>query len=219
MSKAVVVFSGGQDSTTCLYWAKQQFKEVYTLSFMYGQRHQVELQAAARIAELASVPHHVIDIKAWGAHVGSALTDQAQKVCADGGLGDLPSTFVPGRNLVFLTMAAGIAVSLGARHLVTGVCQTDYSGYPDCRHETIQSLQEAINLGLPGTSPVHIHTPLMWLTKAETVTLASKLPGCMEALALSVTCYEGQVPGCGQCPACKLRSAGFAQAGVPDPAR
>ncbi len=226
MTKAIVMFSGGQDSTTCLFLAKTMFDEVRALSVFYGQRHAAELDAATRIAALAGVPHEVVPLPALGALGGSALVTPGAPISATGGAVDreaphgLPTSFVPGRNTLFLTIASAVAVKWGAKDIVTGVCQTDYSGYPDCRREFIDSLERTLSLGMASMSgPVRIHTPLMWMTKAETVTLAKRLPGCWEALAETVTCYEGLRPGCGACPACKLRREGFREAGLEDPAR
>lgn len=131
----------------------------------------------------------------------------------------LPTSFVPGRNALFLTLAGAVAVKLGAKSIVTGTCQTDYSGYPDCRREFIDAQELALTLAMPSSSgPIKIHTPMMFMTKAETVSLARSLQGCWDALALSITCYNGQRPGCGTCPACVLREKGFAEAGESDPA-
>ncbi|OPZ76583.1 MAG: 7-cyano-7-deazaguanine synthase [Actinobacteria bacterium ADurb.Bin444] len=217
---AVVVLSGGQDSTTCLYHARRRHPHIHAITFAYGQRHQSELSASRLIARMAGVAtHRVVDLSPYGALVASALTDPKLPVAPEGGMGNLPSTFTPGRNLVFLTIAASWAVSMGAWEVYTGVCQTDYSGYPDCRLETIAALEVAINLGLPEGHGICFDTPLMHMTKAEMVKLAASLDGCMEALAESVTCYHGKVPGCGACPACVLRAKGFAEAGIADPAQ
>ena len=216
--KAVVVLSGGQDSTTCLYYAKQKYGVVSAVTFDYGQRHRREIDAAKEIAADAGVSHVVADIRSYALLSKSALTRSDIQVAAEGGLGGLPSTFTPGRNLVFLTMAASLAVSEGAHTVVTGVCQTDYSGYPDCRRDTMDALELAIARG-NDLRRFTIDTPLMFLTKAQTVEMAVKLPGCMEAIAKTVTCYHGERPGCGRCPACELRKVGFLQAGVKDPAR
>lgn len=225
MSRAIVLLSGGQDSTTCLYWAKQAFDEVMAVSVLYGQRHSAEIAAAMEIARAAHVRHLVVEAPGLGAIGGSALVDRTKEIAGAGGLpdkeapGGLPTSFVPGRNALFLTLAAAVAVREGARDVVTGTCQTDYSGYPDCRREFVDALEGALTLGMPsGCGPIRILTPLMHLTKAETVTLAKRLPGCWEALALSVTCYEGKRPGCGTCPACALRAKGFAETGWDDPA-
>lgn len=214
----VVVLSGGQDSTTCLYWAKRHFEKVYALTFGYGQRHVSEISAAEEIARDAGVPWKLVSLSALAALSPSALTRPAIPVSPAGGHQGLPSTFVPGRNLVFLSLAAAYAISLGSDSVVTGVCETDYSGYPDCRRETLDVLESAIALG-NALSKFRILTPLMRLTKADTVRLARDLgPGCERALRKTVTCYHGRRPGCGSCPACVLRARGFAEAGITDPA-
>ncbi|NNF39838.1 MAG: 7-cyano-7-deazaguanine synthase QueC [Woeseiaceae bacterium] len=215
--RALVVLSGGQDSTTCLYWALRRFGEgnVATVSFDYGQRHRVELQCAARIALNASVSNACLPIDTFAALGGDALTDT--DIVVDNAVSasrELPNTFVPGRNLVFLTFAAAFAYRHGIDHLVTGVAQTDYSGYPDCREETLESLQQTLRLGME--SNVTLHAPLMYLSKKETVELAQQL-GCLAAMADTHTCYNGERPPCGSCPACALRAKGFAEAGVADP--
>ncbi|AOZ49999.1 7-cyano-7-deazaguanine synthase QueC [Chromobacterium vaccinii] len=215
--KALVVLSGGQDSTTCLYWALRRFGagNVEAVTFDYGQRHRVELDCARKIAALACVRQTVLPIDTFAAIGGNALTDAG--IAPEEGVRDddaLPNTFVPGRNLVFLTFAAAFAYTRGARHLVTGVAQTDYSGYPDCRENTLKALEVALRLGMD--SRVELHTPLMYLSKAETVTLAQQV-GALEALAWSHTCYNGEVPPCGHCASCELRARGFAEAGMPDP--
>ena len=212
-----MVLSGGQDSTTCLYWAIERFGKgnVSTISFDYGQRHRIELKCAARIAEHASVTNVCLPIDTFAALGGDALTDShieiEKRAAADSGL---PNTFVPGRNLVFLTFAAAHAYQRGIDHLVTGVAQTDYSGYPDCREDTIRLLQQTLRAGTEST--VVIHTPLMHLSKKETVELAVQL-GALPAMALTHTCYKGERPPCGECPACELRAKGFAEAGIEDP--
>ena len=216
-TQALVVLSGGQDSTTCLYWALDKFGSdaVEAITFDYGQRHRVELGCAARVAEFADVPHTVMPIDTFAALGGNALTDQNIGVQKDADIEtDLPNTFVPGRNIVFLTFAAAYAWQRNIEHLVTGVAQTDYSGYPDCRQETIEALQATIRLGM--ASNVVIHTPLMSLSKKETVLLARDL-GALEVMALTHTCYEGRRPPCGECPACVLRARGFNEAGIEDP--
>lgn len=212
-SKAVVALSGGQDSATCLYWALDRFGSVEALTFDYGQRHRIELECAARVAEFAGVAHTMLPIDTFAALGGNALTDTAIDVQDAPGEG-LPNTFVPGRNLVFLTFAAAYAWPRGIADLVTGVAQTDYSGYPDCRQGTIDALQEALTLGME--RKFTIHTPLMNLSKRETVEMARDL-GALEAMALTHTCYEGQRPPCAVCPACKLRAGGFREAGIADP--
>jgi 7-cyano-7-deazaguanine synthase len=216
-TQALVVLSGGQDSTTCLYWALDKFgpSAVEAITFDYGQRHRVELGCAARVAEFAGVSHTEMPIDTFAALGGNALTDQNIGVQKDADIEtDLPNTFVPGRNIVFLTFAAAYAWQRNIEHLVTGVAQTDYSGYPDCREETIEALQLTIRLGM--ASNIVIHTPLMSLSKKETVLLARDL-GALEAMALTHTCYEGRRPPCGECPACILRARGFNEAGIEDP--
>jgi 7-cyano-7-deazaguanine synthase len=213
--KAVVVLSGGQDSTTCLWWAIDRFgrANVRALTFDYGQRHRIELDCAASVAESAGVDHEVLPIDTFAALGGNALTDESLRI-SDETTGGLPVTFVPGRNLVFLTFAAAWAWPRNIEHIVTGVAQTDYSGYPDCRQETLDALVHTLRLGMERN--FNIHAPLMDLTKKETVELAHDL-GALDALALTHTCYEGQRPPCGRCQACQLRAKGFAEAGIEDP--
>ena len=214
--KALVVFSGGQDSTTCLHWAFDKFSKtnVSAVSFDYGQRHVIELNAAKEICQLAAIEHSILPINTFGFLGGNALTDNIQVNNENITTTDLPNTFVPGRNLIFLSFAAALAYQQGIKHLVTGVAQTDYSGYPDCREKTISSLQQTLNLGME--YDIKIHTPLMFLSKQETVEMAQNL-GAMKSLSYSHTCYNGERPGCGQCSACLLRAKGFAQAGIADP--
>lgn len=215
--RALVVLSGGQDSTTCLYWAIDRFgrDNVLTITFDYGQRHRIELDCASRVAEQAGVPNTRLPIDTFSALGGDALTDSGIRVETSASSGNgVPNTFVPGRNLVFLTFAAAFAYQRGITNLVTGVAQTDYSGYPDCRDETIRALQQTLRIGME--SDVVIHTPLMHLSKRETVELARDLGG-LPAMALTHTCYNGQRPPCGNCPACELRARGFAEAGIEDP--
>lgn len=217
MDQALVVLSGGQDSTTCLYWAIKKFgiECVSSVTFDYGQRHRIELDCAQEIAAFAGVPNVVLPIDTFAALGGNALTDASvdveTQIDAETGL---PNTFVPGRNLIFLTFAAAFAYQRGIANLVTGVAQTDYSGYPDCRAETMTALQSALRAGME--SDIRIHTPLMQLSKQETVELAREL-GALPALAMTHTCYNGERPPCGHCPACELRAKGFADAGVTDP--
>ena len=221
---ALVLFSGGQDSTTCLAWALDRFARVETVGFDYGQRHRVELDVRPTIlAALAqAVPalaarlgaDRVVDLSVLGRVSETALTRETAIAMRDDGL---PNTFVPGRNLMFLTLAAAIAYRRGLRHLVVGVCETDYSGYPDCRDDTMKAMQVALNLGMERRFVVH--APLMWRDKAETWRLARTLGGA--ALVDLVrrethTCYQGDRThrhdwgfGCGACPACDLRAAGY----------
>lgn len=211
---AVVLLSGGQDSTICLYWARQRFEQLYALTFDYGQRHRIELDAARTIARMAGVTEHrILPMSELAALGGSALLSDTP-IQEMGARGNLPNTFVPGRNLLFLTVAAAWAYQLECHDLVGGMCQTDYSGYPDCRRATLDALEQALRLGMEWD--IRIHTPLMFLTKAQSVQLAMEV-GAMEALAYSHTCYEGRFPPCGVCPACKLRAKGFQEAGVEDP--
>ena len=215
-NRALVVLSGGQDSTTCLYWAIDRFgsARVESLTFDYGQRHRIELEAASKVASHAGVPNVVLPIDTFEALGGNALTDPAVGVPQSSENHALPATFVPGRNLVFLTFAAAYAWQRGIQQLVTGVAQTDYSGYPDCRRDTIDALEKTLALGLERR--ITIHTPLMHLTKKETVLLAKEL-NAIEAMALTHTCYNGLRPPCGKCAACILRARGFAEAGLEDP--
>jgi 7-cyano-7-deazaguanine synthase len=216
MNRAVVLFSGGQDSTTCLYWALPRYDEVRAVVIDYGQRHIAEVDAAQRIADLAGVTHEVLRFPTLLQLGGNALIDKRREVSASGGLGGHPSTFVPMRNVLFLALAAARAVQWGAEDVVCGACETDFSGYPDCRRATLDAVQDALSLAVDGR--VSVVTPLMTLTKADTVRLARSLPGCWEALALSVTCYHGHRLGCGACPACVLRARGFTEAAEIDPA-
>ena len=211
----LVVFSGGQDSTTCLHWALRTFAVVEAIFFDYGQRHASELQAAEAIAGRLKVPLRVFRLDFFTELGGNALVDPGLAIAPVPEHG-LPNTFVPGRNLIFLTYAASYAFTRDIRDLVTGVCQTDYSGYPDCRDATIKSLETALGLGLGYESGFAIHTPLMFKSKAESVLWAKEL-GALESLAYSHTCYEGKFPPCGKCPACMLRKKGFEEAGIADP--
>ena len=214
---ALVVLSGGQDSTTCLYWAIDRFgrAHVSSITFDYGQKHRIELECARDVAAAAGVSNACLPIDTFAALGGDALTDASIAVSDEkDDETELPVTFVPGRNLIFLTFAAAYAYRHDARHLVTGVAQTDYSGYPDCREDTIAALQKAISLGMD--REFTIHTPLMQRSKKETVELAVRLGG-LEAMALTHTCYNGRRPPCGECQACRLRAKGFAEAGVRDP--
>lgn len=236
MSKCLVVLSGGQDSTTCLFWAKKYFDEVSAVTFDYGQKHRVEVCCATEIALKAGVHHEVVEIPQI-LKSRSPLTDPNQKLetytdynSMDKIIGDrVELTFVPMRNAFFLTLAANRAIYQDIYHLVTGVCQMDNANYPDCREKFIHQQELTINEAL-GLEPApdlllnifKIHTPLINLSKAETVKLAKTLPGCWEALAYSHTCYAGKVPPCimtekEACHACTLRAEGFKQAGELDP--
>ncbi|RAW19202.1 7-cyano-7-deazaguanine synthase QueC [Paenibacillus taichungensis] len=204
--KAVVVFSGGQDSTTCLFWAKQQFAEVEVVTFDYGQRHKLEIECAAEIARDLGVQQTVLDMSLLNQLAPNALTRTDVEITHEEG--ELPSTFVDGRNLLFLSFAAIMAKQKGARHLVTGVCETDFSGYPDCRDSFVKSMNVTLNLSMD--YPFVIHTPLMWLDKAQTWKMADKLGAFDYVRERTLTCYNGIIgDGCGECPACKLRKAGL----------
>ena len=205
--KAVVVFSGGQDSTTCLFWALKNFKEVEVVTFDYGQRHALEIECAKQIAQELNVRHHILNMSLLNQLAPNALTRDDIEI-QEGVAGELPSTFVPGRNLVFLSFAGILASQIGAKHIVTGVCETDFSGYPDCRDAFVKSLNVTLNLSMD-TSFV-IHTPLMWINKAETWALADQLDAFDFVRQKTLTCYNGIIAdGCGDCPACKLRLQGM----------
>jgi len=205
--KAIVVFSGGQDSTTCLFWAMEQFGEVEAVTFDYGQRHRLEIECAKEIAKELGVKHQILDMSLLNQLAPNALTREDIQV-EEGEDGGLPNTFVPGRNLLFLSFAGVVASQVGAKHIVTGVCQTDFSGYPDCRDIFIKSLNVTLNLAMDDTFV--IHTPLMWLTKAQTWELADKLGALDFVRKKTLTCYNGiKADGCGECPACKLRRRGL----------
>jgi 7-cyano-7-deazaguanine synthase len=221
---ALVLFSGGQDSATCLAWALERFSHVETMGFDYGQRHKVELECrsafrddiATRFAHWAPKlgEDHTLKLDALAAVSDTALTRQTEIAMQENGL---PNTFVPGRNLIFLTFAAALAYRRGLRHIVTGVCETDFSGYPDCRDDTIKALQVALNLGME--QRFVLHTPLMWIDKAETWRLAERLGGVPLVDSIiedTHTCYLGDRThrhpwgyGCGTCPACELRAKGY----------
>ncbi|HYD88036.1 MAG TPA: 7-cyano-7-deazaguanine synthase QueC [Vitreimonas sp.] len=218
---ALVLFSAGQDSATCLAWALSRYERVETIGFFYGQRHAIELEQRQTLRTIlaAAAPgrlgdDHVVDLSGYGAIAESALTAERAIEMAETGL---PTTFVPGRNLVFLAVAAALAYRRGAGTLVGGMCETDFSGYPDCRRATIDAMQSALSLGLD--QPLKIETPLMHLTKAETWALAHQLGGAALVEAIlehSHTCYEGDRAhrhawgyGCGACPACELRAKGW----------
>jgi 7-cyano-7-deazaguanine synthase len=223
---ALVLFSGGQDSTVCLAWALERFAHVETIGFDYGQRHAVELAVRPGLREgIAGIrpewakrlgEDHVLKLDALGAISDTALTRATAIEMAETGL---PTTFVPGRNLLFLTFAGALAYRRGARHLVAGMCETDYSGYPDCRDDTIKAMQVALGLGMDRRFV--IHTPLMWIDKAATFALARQIGG-ENFLRLVIeethSCYLGDRShrhewgyGCGECPACRLRAEGYAR--------
>jgi 7-cyano-7-deazaguanine synthase len=222
--EALVLFSGGQDSTACLAWALDRFAQVETVGFDYGQRHIAEMAARPRVLEAfrARFPDwaarlgedHVLPLEALKAIGGSALTDGTR---IEMGANGLPTTFVPGRNVFFLVASAALAYRRGIRDLIGGMCETDYSGYPDCRRETIDAVERALALGME--AEFKIHTPLMRLSKAETWRLAKELGGqTLVDLTIeeTVTCYQGDRShrhawgyGCGECPACELRAKGY----------
>ncbi len=205
---AVVLFSGGQDSTTCLFWAKRHFKKVYALSFLYGQKHQKEVDIARNIAEKADVEFHLMDVSFISKLGSNSLTDSSIEMDQEKPADSFPNTFVPGRNLFFLSIAAVFAREKGVRHLVTGVSQTDFSGYPDCRDSFVKSLNVTINLAMD--EQFVIHTPLMWIDKTETWALADELGVFDLVRNETLTCYNGiPADGCGHCPACKLRNHGL----------
>ncbi|MCP9610791.1 7-cyano-7-deazaguanine synthase QueC [Coprobacter tertius] len=206
--KALVCFSGGQDSTTCLYWALAHFDEVYAVSFVYGQKHSLEVEMAHKIADKAGVPFEVLDVSLMAQMTDNSLTNPAVVMDEEKPDNTYPNTFVPGRNMVFLTFAAIIAFQKGIQNLVTGVSQADFSGYPDCRDTFIRSLNVSLNLAMD--YPFTIHTPLMWLDKEAVWALSDEL-GVFDLVRYeTLTCYNG-IPGdgCGRCPACKLRRKGL----------
>jgi len=228
-SKALVVFSGGQDSTTCLYWAKKKFDEVHAITFNYGQRHSLEIAAAQTIVKLAKIAsHEIVDVPNCMVSASPLMNpeskletykDAATMEKTIGTRREL--TFVPMRNALFLTIAANRAEAKGIPNLVTGVCQMDNANYDDCRAVFIDATTRYINTALGhdhrGTPAIVIHTPLMYLSKAKTVKLSYELPGCWEALAYSHTSYDGKFPPTDMNHANVLRAQGFQEAGMPDP--
>ena len=208
MSKALVVFSGGQDSTTCLYWAMEQFDEVEAISFDYGQKHRLELEVALAIAQKAGVSWHVFKIDLLGQMTSNALTSPGMEVEQDKPDNRPPNTLVEGRNMLFLTYASVYAKSKEIHHIVTGVGQADYSGYPDCRDEFIKSLNQTLNLSMDYS--YEIHTPLMWKDKEQVWQMSDELGVFDLVRNETLTCYNGIIgDGCGKCPACKLRKNGL----------
>jgi len=205
--KALVVFSGGQDSTTCLFWALERFKEVAVVTFNYGQRHALEIECARKIAEEQDVKQYILDMNLLNQLAPNALTRDDIEVAA-GEEGGLPNTFVPGRNLVFFSFAGILAQQIGAQHIITGVSEADFSGYPDCRDNFIKSLNVTLNLAMD--EQLLLHTPLMWLNKAGVWALADQLGVLNYVREKTLTCYNG-IPsdGCGECPACLLRQRGL----------
>lgn len=226
--RIVLLLSGGQDSTTCLFWALANgASEVHALSVWYGQRHDAELRAASAVLDVARKNYPEAILHHEQLHIGNVLASSSPLV-SDTPLGQYDSaeqlpggvepTFVPGRNLLFLTLAANRAASVRADALVTGVCEEDFGGYYDCRRAFIDATEQAVAQGFVGADKwLPILTPLMKLDKASSVRVAVQLPGCMDALAVSHTCYAGENPPCGRCHACHLRARGFAQAGIADP--
>lgn len=209
MRKAVVVFSGGQDSTTCLIQAMAQFDEVHCLTFDYGQRHKLEIEVAESICrELGVTAHKVMDVGLLNELAISSLTRDNIPVSHELQDNGLPNSFVPGRNILFLTLAGIYAYQIGADTVITGVCETDFSGYPDCRNEFVKSLNQSLVLGMD--RPLYIATPLMWLNKAETWALADQCGKLNFVREKTLTCYNGVIgDGCGDCPSCDLRRAGL----------
>lgn len=209
MKRAVVVFSGGQDSTTCLVQALQEFDQVYTITFDYGQRHKLEIEIAKNLAnELGVTAHKVMDVSVLNELAISSLTRSEISVSNQLQDNGLPNSFVPGRNILFLTLASIYAYQIDADTVITGVCETDFSGYPDCRDQFIKALNNALVLGMD--RGLTIRTPLMWLNKSQIWALADEL-GVLDLVRYkTLTCYNGIIgDGCGDCPACHLRNAGL----------
>ena len=207
--EALVIFSGGQDSTTCLFWAIERFKRVVAVTFDYGQRHIAEIECAKNIAAQLGIEHHILDMALLNQLAPNSLT--RNDIPVDEAIPDgktAPNSLVEGRNMLFLTFAAILAKTKNIRHLVTGVCETDFSGYPDCRNVFIQSLNVTLNLSMD--YQYVIHTPLMWLDKAETWGLADEMGKLDYIRTKTLTCYNGIIgDGCGHCPACTLRRNGL----------
>lgn len=205
--KALVVFSGGQDSTTCLFYAKKHFKEVELVTFEYGQRHAKEIEVAKAIAEDQGLKHHILDMSLLAQLSPNALTSSNIDIDTSD---DIPNTFVPARNLLFLSFAGALAYQINAKHIITGVCETDFSGYPDCRDQFIKSMNVTMSLAMD--RDFVIHTPLMWLDKKETWALSDELGVLDYVRNQTLTCYNGIIAdGCGTCPACLLRQRGLEQ--------
>lgn len=209
MKKAVVVFSGGQDSTTCLVQALKEFDEVHAITFDYGQRHKLEIEVAQQLAkQLGVTAHKVMDVSLLNELAISSLTRDDIPVSHELQANGLPNSFVPGRNILFLTLAGIYAYQIGATTVITGVCETDFSGYPDCRDEFVKAMNQALAKGMD--LPLMIRTPLMWLNKAETWALTDQLGALDLVRHQTLTCYNGLIgDGCGECPACGLRQAGL----------
>ena len=204
--KAIVVFSGGQDSTTCLFWAKKHFEHVEWVTFQYGQRHDKEIEVAEAIAKEQGLKHHVLDMSLLSQLTPNALTQHDMDIEQEGD--EMPNTFVPARNLLFLSFAGALAYQLNAKNIITGLCETDFSGYPDCRDSFIKSMNVTLSLSMD--KDFVIHTPLMWLDKKETWALSDEL-GVLDYIRHNtLTCYNGIIgEGCGTCPACQLRARGL----------
>ncbi|CAM3011086.1 7-cyano-7-deazaguanine synthase QueC [Staphylococcus argensis] len=204
--KAIVVFSGGQDSTTCLFWAQKHFEHVELVTFQYGQRHDKEIEVAEAIAKEQGLKHHVLDMSLLSQLTPNALTRHDMDIEQEGD--EMPNTFVPARNLLFLSFAGALAYQLNAKNIITGVCETDFSGYPDCRDSFIKSMNVTLSLSMD--KDFVIHTPLMWLDKKETWALSDEL-GVLDYIRHNtLTCYNGIIgEGCGTCPACQLRARGL----------
>ncbi|GAA0076510.1 7-cyano-7-deazaguanine synthase QueC [Clostridium sp. CTA-5] len=206
--KAVVVFSGGQDSTTCLFWAKKRFKEVIAVSFDYNQKHKLELECARDICKKYGVEHHILDLNLLNQLAPNSLTRQDINVDKDAPKDGVPNSFVDGRNMLFLTFVAVFAKQREINTIITGVSQSDFSGYPDCRDVFIKSLNVTLNLAMD--YQFEILTPLMWINKAETWKMADDLGALKIVKEETLTCYNGIIGnGCGECPACKLRKNGY----------
>lgn len=205
---AVVLFSGGQDSTTCLFWAMKRYKKVYALGFRYGQKHEKEVEIAEKIALNAGIEYHVIDASFISSLASNSLTCHDMKMDEQQPEGGIPNTFVPGRNMFFLSIAAVFARERGVNVLVTGVSQTDFSGYPDCRDSFIKSMNVSLNMAMD--YQFRIETPLMWIDKTQTWALADELGVFDLVRNETLTCYNGVIgDGCGHCPSCKLRRHGL----------
>ena len=209
MKKAVVVFSGGQDSTTCLVQALKEYDEVHAITFDYGQRHRLEIEVAESLSkELGVKAHKVMDVTLLNELAISSLTRGDIPVSHELQENGLPNSFVPGRNILFLTLAGIYAYQIGANTVITGVCETDFSGYPDCRNNFVKAMNSALVQGMD--RPLDIKTPLMWLNKAETWALADQYSALELVRNKTLTCYNGIVgDGCGDCPACELRKVGL----------
>jgi 7-cyano-7-deazaguanine synthase len=216
--KALVILSGGQDSVYCLFGARARFKEIYALTFDYGQRHREEIEAAKIVARMAGVASHEIVPLGPILRSSSPLVDHSREIDLPPSPDGIESSFVPGRNALFLTLAANRAAALGIRHLIIGVCEADDSGYPDCRGDFIRRMELALSYGFFGIKDrFRIMTPLLDISKAEAIQEGMGFLGYRQALAFSMTCYEGSYPPCGRCHSCRVRAQGFHDAGVMDP--